>query len=71
MLAPGVAARVICLYGEAEIQINRMIPYRDHRAVARHTIECHGDRCAADDCLTARGWLRNARAVRLVAAEPA
>lgn len=71
-LTGGTAARVLRIYGETEIQVNRTIPPRQRRAVARHVLKHHDDgRCVTATCLAAQGWLKHACSFRLVGTETA
>lgn len=66
-LPAGVAARIIRAYGEVEIQVSCAVAPANRRDAGRHVIESHYDICASEDCLAARGWLRNPHLLRVVA----
>lgn len=70
-LPEGMAGRIMRIYGETEILVNRAIPRRHRRAVARHCMARHEEHCIVEDCVAARGWLRQSVVLRLVGEESA
>lgn len=68
-LSEQTAGRILRAYGEVEVQVNRLVPREQRRAVARHVTEYHYERCETRTCLAAQRWLRAAHRLRLI--EPA
>lgn len=68
VLADGVAARMLRLYGERQIRVSSSVPVRSRGAAARHLLTAHADECSVDDCSSARGWLSRAVLLTIVGA---